>query len=618
MAGVSNTRADVQRAEEQLHVDTLFTHLDQEVAAASERLEEVQRAVDPDNPDADALVRRETEYHALNAKLDDLNIAETGLVFGRIDIADEDPENPVPGRGDLDRRYIGRMGMDDRADNYRTLLLDWRAPMARPYYLATTAHPEGVETRRNIRMRGRTVAAVDDEVLSGDHAADDDSAASDVGSEAALLRAMNSPRTGHMQSIVETIQREQDEIIRDPTRGVLVVGGGPGTGKTAVALHRVAYLLYTWRDQLARTGVLVVGPNRTFLDYISRVLPELGETGVVLSTVGDLVPGIAPTATESLVAREVKGSEDMALILKRAVRNLQTVPDEDIALSIDGIDLAVTPAMVAGARTRARRSRKPHNEARPIFADHLTQLIAEALAEKIGADPLGGQNLLSEADIDQLHDDLAEDGQVEGIVDRHFPELDAPTVLADFLSDTDAIAAAAHDYDDVTRDALFRAIDFYDGMPVAVTMSDSPNHDLVAEMISAIEAQKPAGARPIIHSDRGGLYRSTKWVEMITDPAHDTNACPQCTPDGRCAQSWRYIPSLSRRGNSGDNARVEGFFGTMKQERLIGRPQTKQMTKAEMIDYINDYIDFYIHKRFKSTLGAGYTTIAQHRQLLSA
>lgn len=242
-ARVVNEHFDEQRAEEQRHVDTLFAHLDHEVAVASERLEEVQRAVDPDNPDADALVRRETEYHALNAKLDDLNIAETGLVFGRIDIADDDPENPVPGRGDLDRRYIGRMGMDDRADNYRTLLLDWRAPMARPYYLATTAHPEGVETRRNIRMKGRTVAAVDDEVLSGDYAAGEDSGACDVGSEAALLRAMNSPRTGHMQSIVETIQREQDEIIRDPTRGVLVVGGGPGTGKTAVALHRVAYLL---------------------------------------------------------------------------------------------------------------------------------------------------------------------------------------------------------------------------------------------------------------------------------------------------------------------------------------------------------------------------------------
>ena len=117
-----------------------------------------------------------------------------------------------------------------------------------------------------------------------------------MGSEAALLRALNAPRTGHMQSIVETIQREQDQIIRDRTRGVLVVTGGPGTGKTAVALHRIAYLLYTWRDQLARTGVLIVGPNRTFLDYISRVLPELGETGVVLSTVEDLVPGFTPVS----------------------------------------------------------------------------------------------------------------------------------------------------------------------------------------------------------------------------------------------------------------------------------------------------------------------------------
>lgn len=485
------------RAEEQRYVDTLFEHLDAEVAAASQRLEEVQRAVDPDNPDADALVRRETEYHALNAKLDDLNVAETGLVFGRIDISDPEPENPVPGRDDLDRRYIGRMGIDDRADKYRTLLLDWRAPMARPYYLATTAHPEGVEKRRNIRMKGRTVAAVDDETLSGDDGGR--TPQTDVSSEAALLRAMNSPRTGHMQSIVETIQREQDEIIRDPTRGVLVVGGGPGTGKTAVALHRVAYLLYTWRDQLARTGVLVIGPNRTFLDYISRVLPELGETGVVLSTVGELVPGITPRGTESLVAREVKGAEDMALILKRAVRNLQTVPDGDITLSIDGIDLAVTPAMVAAARTRARRSRKPHNEAREFFAEHLTQLIAEALAERIGADPLGGKNLLSTADIDQLHDDLAEDGQVAEIVDTHFPELDAPAVLAELLSDRNAIAAAAHDYDDLTRDALYRP----DGW--AFTPADAT---LIDELYTLTGIPTPTGEAE--KADK-------RWRELVAD-----------------------------------------------------------------------------------------------------
>lgn len=439
---------------EQAYVDTLFAHLDAEVARAQARLEEVQRDVDPDNPDSDALVRRETEYHGLNAKLDALNVAETGLVFGRIDVAEDDPENPVPGRSDLERRYIGRMGIDDREDNYRTLLLDWRAPLARPFYLATTAHPEGVESRRNIRMRGRTVTAVDDEVLSGDSA---ESTSAGVGSESALRRAMNEARTGHMRSIVETIQREQDEIIRDPTRGVMVVQGGPGTGKTAVALHRIAYLLYTWREQLTRTGVLVVGPNTTFLEYISRVLPELGETGVVLSTVDQLVPGFTPGGSDSTAGREVKGSIEMVTILKRAVQAYETVPDAPVRLTFDGVPVDATPQMVKAARTRARRSRRPHNQARAHFAEHLTQLLAEALARRIGEDPLGGTNLLSDADVDQLHDDLADDPQVQRLIDAHFPELEPVEVLDALLTSKDAIAEVAGDYDDYTRAALYRA-----------------------------------------------------------------------------------------------------------------------------------------------------------------
>ena len=439
---------------EQAYVDTLFAHLDAEVARAQARLEEVLRDVDPDNPDSDALVRRETEYHGLNAKLDALNVAETGLVFGRIDVAEDDPENPVPGRADLERRYIGRMGIDDREDNYRTLLLDWRAPLARPFYLATTAHPEGVETRRNIRMRGRTVTAVDDEVLSGDSA---ESTSAGVGSEAALRRAMNEARTGHMRSIVETIQREQDEIIRDPTRGVMVVQGGPGTGKTAVALHRIAYLLYTWREQLTRTGVLVVGPNTTFLEYISRVLPELGETGVVLSTVDQLVPGFTPGGSDSTAGREVKGSIEMMTILKRAVQAYETVPDAPVRLTFDGVPVHATPQMVKAARTRARRSRRPHNQARAHFAEHLTQLLAEAMARRIGEDPLGGTNLLSDADVDQLHDDLADDPQVQRLIDVHFPELEPAEVLDALLTSKDAIAEVAGDYDDYTRAALYRA-----------------------------------------------------------------------------------------------------------------------------------------------------------------
>ncbi|QGU07245.1 Helicase IV [Corynebacterium occultum] len=438
---------------EQEYIDDLFARLDDEVTQANARLQEVMLRVDPSNPDPEALVQRETEYHGLNARLDRLNIAQLGLVFGRIDVATDDMENPVPGSPGLDRRYIGRMGLLDREDGYRTLLLDWRADQARPFYLATTANPEGVHVRRHIRTQGRKVLGVDDEFLAGESAGVERTG---VGSESALYRAMQQARSGHMRNIVETIQREQDQIIRDATRGVMVVQGGPGTGKTAVALHRVAYLLYTHRDQLAKTGVLIIGPNRTFLDYISRVLPELGETGVVLSTLGEFYPGVSGTAPESLLAREIKGSAEMVEILREAVKDRQVLPDSPVELRVDSLTLLVDVAMVKAARTRARRSRQPHNDARKIFREHLLEQLAQQLAQKIGADPLGGKNLLSRADIDQLHDDLAEEYAVADLLDEFWPELEPTEVLRGLLEDQEAIARAAHDYDEETQAALYR------------------------------------------------------------------------------------------------------------------------------------------------------------------
>lgn len=436
-------------AAEQRYVDELFQRIDDDVAQSDAKLKEVMLRVDRAEPDAEALVERETEYHALNAKLDKLTLAQLGLVFGRIDIASDDIENPVPGRPDLERRYIGRMGIDAREDNYRTLLLDWRAPMARPFYLATTAQPLGVEKRRHIRTTGRTVVSVDDEDLT--EGGDDHG----VASESALAKALNAARGAHMNSIVETIQREQDEIIRDPHRGVMVVEGGPGTGKTAVALHRVAYLLYTWREQLAKTGVLVIGPNPVFLDYISHVLPELGETGVVLSTIGDLFPGVTPTATDTDIAREVKGSLEMVHILKKAVQQYQQVlPDQP--LRIGSITLTCTTAMMKSARTRARRSRRPHNDARPIFTDTLLDHLARALGDHIGADPLGGTNLLSAGDIAELHDELADEPAVQQLIDALWPTLTPHDVLLELLTDKDRIATVADEYDEETQQALYR------------------------------------------------------------------------------------------------------------------------------------------------------------------
>ncbi|MEJ5998780.1 HelD family protein [Corynebacterium sp. H130] len=431
-------------AAEQDYLNGLFARIDEEVQQANERMKEVMLRVDPD-----ALIERETEYHALNAKLDKLTIAQLGLVFGRIDIATDDPENPVPGRPDLERRYIGRMGMDDREDNYRTLLLDWRAPMARPFYLATTAQPEGVEKRRHIRTKGRTVTAIDDEDLT--QASDDHG----VASESALITALNKARGTHMNSIVETIQREQDEIIRDPSRGIMVVEGGPGTGKTAVALHRIAYLLYTWREQLAKTGVLIIGPNSVFLEYISHVLPELGETGVVLSTIGELYPGVTPTAEDSPVAREIKGSLEMLHILKREVQSYQRVLP-DTPLRVGSIELTCASAMMKTARTRARRTRRPHNEARAIFADALLDQLAHHMATLIGTDPLGGTNLLSAGDVAELHDELADEPAVTALIDDLWPTLTPEDVLLDLTTSRERIAEAAAEYDEETQDALFR------------------------------------------------------------------------------------------------------------------------------------------------------------------
>ncbi|AKK03013.1 HelD family protein [Corynebacterium epidermidicanis] len=444
--------SDPRIAAEQEYVDGLFARIDTEVQQSKARLDKVLKEIDLANPDA--LVERETAYHALNAKLDQLTIAQIGLVFGRIDIATppEANENPVPGRPDLERRYIGRMGIDAKEDNYRNLLLDWRAPQARPFYLATTVTPEGVETRRHIRTKGRTVTSIDDEDLRNGK-----DSAPDIASESALIKALNAARGEHMNTIVETIQREQDAIIRDTTRGVMVVQGGPGTGKTAVALHRAAYLLYTWREQLAKTGVLIVGPNKVFLEYISHVLPELGETGVVLSTVGDLYPGMTPDLADSRIAQEIKGSEEMVYILTQAVRAYQIVPEAPIPIRFGSLELQVTPAMVKSARTRARRSRRPHNDARAIFTDYLLDLLAAQLADLIGTDPLGGANLLSKGDVAQLHDDLAEEPAVLAVCEELWPNLDPIDVLGDLLTSRERIAEAAAEYDSETQDALYRA-----------------------------------------------------------------------------------------------------------------------------------------------------------------
>ncbi|MCP9210850.1 HelD family protein [Streptomyces sp. NEAU-Y11] len=349
------------------------------------------------------------------------NAGERGLCFGRLMFAD--------GRD----HHIGRIGMR-RDDAERTpLVVDWRADVARPFYLATGHTPMGLRRRRHITTEGRRITALHDEILDLSDTIRTGHEGTDA--DAVLLAALDTARTGRMHDIVQTIQAEQDRIIRAPHTGVLVVEGGPGTGKTAVALHRAAYLLFAQRELLARRAVLIVGPNPAFLGYIGEVLPSLGETGVMLATLGELYPGVTATGTDTPAAAEAKGRATMAEALARFVRDRQALPDPAIVIPHADGELVLDADIASDARWRARGTQLPHNLARPHFAFSVIDSLTEQLTDRIGADPYGGPNLLGTDDIAQLGKAIATSPEVHAAIEELWPLLSPRQLVADFLGE---------------------------------------------------------------------------------------------------------------------------------------------------------------------------------------
>ncbi|WP_182880660.1 HelD family protein [Microbispora sp. H10949] len=370
---------------------------------------------------------------------------EHGLCFGRLDLAEEN-ENEAEeshaaedradeGRADERRLYIGRIGLSD--DDQHRLLIDWRAPVAQPFYRATPAAPMGVTRRRHLHSRGRTVTSIDDDLLDLDRISDADRAT--LNGEAALLAALGEKRTGRMRDIVATIQAEQDKIIRSDLNGVLVVQGGPGTGKTVVALHRAAYLLYTYRERLERRGVLILGPNLTFLRYIEQVLPSLGETDVLLSTVGELYPGVTPGRREPAEAAAVKGRGAMARVIERAVRERQRMPRTPVEIRLDKFTLSLDRQTLEAARSKAGRSRRPHNQARAVFVRHLLTALTRQAARHLG------RGSLDEADFADLREELRTEEPVRVALNRLWPYLTPQQLLIGLFTDRGRMAAAGLD-----------------------------------------------------------------------------------------------------------------------------------------------------------------------------
>jgi DNA helicase IV len=459
---------DDERAREQEHLDRLYGRLDELRAEARAQRDAVLRT----RGAGAVLVERDARAADLGDRLARLDSAENGLCFGRLDTRD----------GQV--RYVGRLGLRSRPPEREPLVLDWRAPGARPFYLATPGRPLGVARRRHLRTRGRTVVDLNDDLLDLDarHGLQ-------LQGEGALLAALTAERTGRMHDVVATLQREQDEIVRADADGVLVVQGGPGTGKTAVALHRAAYLLYS-SPAVTRRGVLVVGPTPAFLDYIGQVLPSLGETQVVLATAATLYPGVVPDRSDSAEEERVKGDLGMVDVLARAVRDRQGA-DDDVAVTFEGDTYVLTARVLRAAADEARRSGLPHNLARQVFRREVLAELSWLVVDR-------GRQLLEDVE-EGFAEELA---RLDAELERHPDE--APARLAHQGSDVDGLLGA-HEREHLERELLADP-------GVAAVLERlwpllTPERlltELFAEPRRLARAGVPAAARMVLHRARGG------------------------------------------------------------------------------------------------------------------
>nr|WP_238148312.1 AAA family ATPase [Rothia halotolerans] len=470
-------------AHEGAYVDRLYERLEAVREETRGKLAQVRR----DAPGGSHQNRSERDAYATHYedRLAQLDAVDHRLVFGRLDLDDGST------------RYIGRIGLTD--EDYERLMVDWRAPEAGTFYQATAFDRQGVQRRRHLILERRALRNIEDDVLDPEFLDGEEV----LHGEGALLAALNRKRTGRMGDIVATIQAEQDRIIRSELPGVHVVQGGPGTGKTAVALHRAAYLLYTNRERLEKSGVLVVGPSSSFMWYIERVLPSLGETGVVMSSLATLYPGIRAVPERDVEVARLKGSLRMAEVVRKAVADRQKVPEQTQRLRVDSSTVELTPKQVRHARERARATGKPHNQARETFVKTLVNQLADQLEKQLN------ESSGNDAERPYLAEDVRQSRDVRVALNLAWMPLRAETLIRDLLSKRRYLDSAAPWLDDAQAEALLRSPE------APFTEADVPLLDEAAELLGDFESAVGQAAARAAAEHAANLENASKTLENV-------------------------------------------------------------------------------------------------------
>jgi DNA helicase IV len=442
------------------------------------------------------LLERQAMFDSLIQQLSSARAAGSRLCFGRVDYVDGTDH------------HIGRIGLRD--DNGDPVLLDWRAPQSAGFYQATSIEPMGLLRRRRIITKDRVVTHIEDEDLTNPTAISTDAAAS----------AVEAPRDGRMGDIIATIAADQDRIVRSPMNQLTVVQGGPGTGKTVVALHRAAWLLYTYRDRLAKDGVLVVGPSTTFLRYIDQVLPSLGETDVVLLTPGQLFPSVSTSIIDAPAVAAIKGDTIMARVVANAVSQRIRIPDDDLEVQLeDGTTVRIRAQQLADIRAGLPRNAAFHANREP-FLRRVLDVLAKDRARQRDEDP-------SDPEIRQdILNDIVDDLHLRRALNLMWLPTTPERLIARLLSDREVLARAAEGLLSAQQQAtLLRAPD------APWTVDDVPLLDEAAERLGEFEAP----TRPT-RVDEADDYRELVVIDPFAKHRPTTTVAERAMTD----RTWIY------------------------------------------------------------------------------